>query len=235
MYGEKNNCFYLLNGTTLDKIISIDSSDDNVLLINNHLFYGNELSNFKTPYLIRDKRNSDFICNVNQLLYPFLKNIDSMCALNYMEGVLLDYDKLNFIFLPYRLSQFFIINKKDAKAKSIKTIDVRERVELNSIETKMPNGGSMFTCESINGSDILQNAATTSIKYLFILTTSIIDNSKYNAQIVDVYSKSEFKYLFSIKIKLSDKKRLILDLEYVDHSLYFLDSEAEIKKASFIE
>ncbi len=235
IYGERNNSLYAVHTNTLKKIMPVDSADDNVLFTGDHLFYGNELSKPGTKYQIRDLKNPAFACNITNALDQSLQGIDSICQFNFLEGILVDHDQSSFLFLPYRLSSIAIINKLTAKVTLVKSIDPRKRVNLASIETKMPNGGVMITCQPIDGVDILQNAATTSTKYLYILTTSVIDTLQYQYQVVDVYKKHSLEYLFSLKIKLPDKQRYFLDMEWIKDELFFLDNQGEVSKTSYHE
>lgn len=232
VYGEKKNCLYSVQNEALKFRTKASASDDNILFTENHFFYGNELSKLGTKYVLKDSENPSFTCNLSQVLESSLKGMDSMCEFNYLEGILVDYSASELIFLPYRISKFVIVDKITGKARLMKSIDDRIRVNLKSIETKMPDGGTMITCESIDGSEMVQSAASTSSKWFFVLTTNVVDTLNSKFQIIDVYKKSDLNYLYSLKIKLVEKSFLI-DLEYIDNQLYLLSNKGEVIKAFF--
>lgn len=232
-YNEKENrLYYQVAGTTV-KTIALSRNNDNILLAGSEVLYDNMVRDLETDCLLL-KYGTGYRFNLSRALAPHLRGVDSMCLLNYTEGMMADYNDTAFLFLPYRLNFLLLVHKDSATSyRLIPTIDPRPRIELKRVEVALPNGSRMISCAAEGGgSDMMNSAVSINRDGIFILTNEVHKVGEKYFDVVDVYDKATFAYRHSLRLENAGAGDFLLDIEASDEALYVLSKSRGVLKAN---
>ena len=212
------------------KELPLSNAGDDAIVCEQGIYYftKGDVYNFNeyTISKVNDSLKFKIMLALNDQMY----GVDSLSKSHYIEGRIRNLDSNNILYLPYNFKKIFVINKRSGQYSIHNTIEEKEKVIFNRIESKY-DGSTMIKFEPNDGIEFVHFCLAINKKYVMINSSDISYDADEAFALIDFYDATTFKYQFTKKIKnILQKDQVIFDIKADTNFLYVLTGSGNIYK-----